>query len=149
MKPPVCFVFGSAKENTNDLKKLRMKKSHREGMVVAAQFLTIVIASIEAFFQEVDEDMQMACSVEGQLPCPPHASHLYLKHCDGRELQADAVTPRSSDVDSEDENSSPLAASQSQASGTATGLKSKASFNAKASQAKIERYHVLNKAHAI
>merc|ERR1712100_884771 len=127
---PAQFFFAYPKENISSQKIMRMKNRHGEGIEQATHFLTQAIDSIESLFKEVSEDLEMACSLEGRVPCPPSDSNLYLKHCDGRELQADAATPRSNEEDSHDEDITKK--SKSNASGV--------SFEAGGRHEKIERY---------
>merc|ERR1712183_100902 len=48
-------------------------------------------------------DLAMSNTLESLMPSPPPMSHLYLKHCEGRELTEDAVTPRDSEADKSDD----------------------------------------------
>jgi hypothetical protein len=141
MKLPLKIVIAHEKENVTIVKTQKMKNSYHHYMEQAVVYMTSIINSIENFFIEVEEDLQMACSLEGRVPYPPNSSHLFLKHCDGRELQPDSLTPRSNERDSEDElveskPDTPKATSQT------------VSFEAGVKAVnRIERYHVLNKVH--
>lgn len=161
MKVPTHFLFAYPKETASDEKIQRMKNRHYQGMEQAWKVLTQTIDSIEGLFKEVAEDLEMACCMEGRVPYPPNDSQLYLKHCDGRELQRDSATPRSNEEDSQEEDSSP----KKLKSATTTSFERKntsASFEGggkpsssegekpaiKKEFGKIERYHVLKKTQA-
>lgn len=60
----------------------------------AAEFTKAILDDIDSFLEEVAEDMKSNASLESRMPFPPHLSNLYLRHCQGRQLQEDAHTPR-------------------------------------------------------
>merc|ERR1712224_70485 len=62
------------------------------------RYLTHVLGDIQAFCDELAEDLKM-CVIEGALPSLPNTSDLYLKHCEGRDVQDSARTPRKEDDD--------------------------------------------------
>merc|ERR1711862_124160 len=69
------------------------------------KFCTDILQSAQDLMEEVSEDFQISGSLESLMPSPPPMSHLYLKHCEGRELAEDAAIPRSDEVaESEDED---------------------------------------------
>jgi len=100
LHPPVTAYFGWAKADITHQKVEHMKEVHMQKLRWCGRFLTSVLQSVEDILQDVADDFSMSASLESTMPCPPQLSHLYLKHCEGRELAQDAVTPRS-DVGSE------------------------------------------------
>jgi len=102
MKLPVHAIFASAKEMITHQKVEFMQTVYKSKMGQVGQFLTAVLQSIRQIFAEVEEDLKMSCSLEGAMPTTPPMSHLYLPHCQGREVQGDARTPRS-DEDRDDD----------------------------------------------
>lgn len=100
---PVTFFFGYAKDDVTAQKIEFMKSTHMEKMAWVGKYVSDVLRQVENLFQEVSEDIAMCGSLESLMPWPPNMSHLYLKHCEGREIQKDAVTPRSSEGESDEE----------------------------------------------
>merc|ERR1712137_801666 len=72
-------------------------------MVWIGKFLTRVMQECQDVLEEVAEDFQISGTMESVMPSPPPMSHLYLKHCEGRELGVDAATPRSDEAGESDE----------------------------------------------
>jgi len=99
MPLPVTVVFGAPKRDVTHQKIEHMKAVHMEKLAWCARFLSGVLKSIEDFLLEVVEDFTMSGTLESLMPSPPSLSHLYLKHCAGRELAEDCATPRSNDAD--------------------------------------------------
>ena len=71
-----------------------MKDLHVEKMKWAGKFLTEVTESVDGLLADVTGDIEMSGCLETALPSPPSLSHLFLKHCEGREIAEDALTPR-------------------------------------------------------
>mmetsp|Transcript_18625 Transcript_18625/g.56687 ORF Transcript_18625/g.56687 Transcript_18625/m.56687 type:complete len:188 (+) Transcript_18625:3-566(+) len=102
MRPPVHFCFAFAKEDITHQKVEHMKEVHMKTLSWVGKFCTEIIESVEGLFQAVAEDQLMCGSLESVMPRPPPVSHLYLKHCKGREIAEDAATPRSEEASDSD-----------------------------------------------
>jgi len=99
---PVQFVFAFTKEEITHQKIETMQRFYLRKISFAAKFLKDIVESLTELFADVEEDLKMSGTLEGSMPGPPNMSHLYLPHCEGRELGSDAHTPRSNEaVDSE------------------------------------------------
>lgn len=102
---PAHFFFGWAKHDVTHQKIEQMKEVHMDKLKWCGNHCRMVLKSIEDFLAEVTEDFSMSGSFESLMPSAPPLSHLYLKHCEGRELAEDAATPRSDDLaESEEED---------------------------------------------
>lgn len=98
MRVPAHIFFGVAREDITKEKISIMKHTHLDRIHWAQGFTSGILNEIDSFLEEVLEDMKMTSSLESLMPFPPHMSHLFLKHCEGRELQEDAVTPRAEEA---------------------------------------------------
>lgn len=99
---PATFVFQWNKGEVTAQKIEKMRHDHTMKLAWASDFLSEIISSVRVLIEEVQEDLKTSTSCEGKMPYPPRMSHLYLKHCQGREVQEDAATPRSDEVTDSD-----------------------------------------------
>lgn len=92
---PAHFFFGYSKSDVTHQKVEAMKECHMERLKWVGKYCTHLVEAIDTFLDELLEDIAMSSSLESLMPSPPPMSHLYLKHCEGREIDDDACTPRS------------------------------------------------------
>jgi len=129
MRLPAHFAFGLRKKRFTHQELEHMHNLYLEKMRWVGSFVTQIVDSIDKFFLEVEEDLLMSSTMESLMPSPPPVSHLYLKHCMGREVSKDAATPRSYYSASDDDDDEALAQKTENCS----------------MPRRIERNHVLNK----
>mmetsp|Transcript_49632 Transcript_49632/g.130972 ORF Transcript_49632/g.130972 Transcript_49632/m.130972 type:complete len:992 (-) Transcript_49632:8-2983(-) len=103
LRVPASFFFGWAKHDVTQQKIEFMKEVHMAQLEWVGKYCTGLLQSIDNFLEECSEDLAISGTLESLMPNPPPLSHLYLKHCEGRELAQDAVTPRSDDLAASDE----------------------------------------------
>eukprot|EP00913_Durusdinium_trenchii_P011497 g10795.t1 len=70
------------------------RQTHLAKLAWAARYTKTIAHDVEALLTEVEEDLEAVASTEGQMPGHPASSLPYLKHCEARGLQEDALTPR-------------------------------------------------------
>merc|ERR1740121_961931 len=150
MRCPSSFFFGWAKSDVTHQKIEVMKDTHMQQLAWVGTYCTGLLQSIEVFLDECAEDLAISGSLESLMPNPPPLSHLYLKHCEGRELAEDAVTPRSDDLAASDEEDV-MAQGEDAAISAATGAQPAAGSTMTGSRIgegrkRLERNAVLNQA---
>jgi len=100
---PLTLVFAWSRSETTAQKIELMRQNHITKLSWAGKFLDDMLTDARGMLKEVEEDTRMCALVEGHMPCAPPISHRYLKHCEGREIQEDAMTPRSDEITDSDE----------------------------------------------
>lgn len=77
------------------------RQTHLAKLAWAARYTKTIAHDVEALLTEVEEDLEAVASTEGQMPGHPASSLPYLKHCEARGLQEDALTPREEELGDE------------------------------------------------
>eukprot|EP00928_Gymnodinium_smaydae_P088740 TRINITY_DN7279_c0_g1_i1.p1 TRINITY_DN7279_c0_g1~~TRINITY_DN7279_c0_g1_i1.p1 ORF type:complete len:1005 (-),score=220.99 TRINITY_DN7279_c0_g1_i1:54-3068(-) len=152
---PVNFYFGHAKDEVTHQRIEIMQQVHMQKLVWVAGFATNILSEVNSLVQGVAEDITMSSSLEGTMPSPPPMSHLFLKYCEGRELDMDATTPREEEAlesDEEQQEAELLAGADVSMSKSvmgqstlASGLASSATLEVRAARKRIERNQILTK----
>jgi len=103
---PAKLFFAYPKEDITAQRVEHMQSVHKEKLLDVSKKVNVMLAEVEELMEGVKEDMLMMGSIEEGIKTPPQMSHLFLKYCEGRELDEDALTPRineGEEVDSDEE----------------------------------------------
>lgn len=101
---PVKFFMRKTADDVTNETIVDMRAFYTAELERGAEFITRILEEVNSLLSDVDTDCQMNSTLEGKMPSPPPISHRYLKHCEGRELQEDARTPRADEAESSDED---------------------------------------------